>query len=206
MSEKGRQSSAVWTLEKALPWLLLIAGIIALAASFALTMEKFDLLENPSYVPVCDINPIISCGPVSSSAQAAAFGFPNQFLGLAGYAIVATTGAVLLAGARLKRWFWLSVEVGLFFAIVFVHWLAFETLYRIGSLCIYCMVVWAVTAPMFWYTTLYILRQGHIKTPLSLRKIVGFIQQHHAEILILWYLVIIALIAKRFWYYWNSLI
>ena len=28
---------------------------------------------------------------------------------------------------------------------MFVHWLIFQSLYRIGALCPYCMVVWAVT-------------------------------------------------------------
>ncbi|PRC62285.1 hypothetical protein C6A85_03910, partial [Mycobacterium sp. ITM-2017-0098] len=30
----------------------------------------------------------------------------------------------------------------------FVHWLIFQSLYRIGALCPYCMVVWAVTIPL----------------------------------------------------------
>ena len=33
-------------------------------------------------------------------------------------------------------------------ASVFMHWLIFQSLYRIGALCPYCMVVWAVTIPL----------------------------------------------------------
>ena len=32
--------------------------------------------------------------------------------------------------------------------MVFIHWLIFQSLYRIGALCPYCMVVWAVTIPL----------------------------------------------------------
>ncbi|MGH3558430.1 MAG: vitamin K epoxide reductase family protein, partial [Mycobacterium sp.] len=41
-------------------WWVLIAGVIGLAASATLTVEKVKLLENPSYVPSCSINPILS--------------------------------------------------------------------------------------------------------------------------------------------------
>lgn len=194
-----------WDLQRALPWLLLIGGAVALIASVMLSIEVFDRLKNPAYVPVCNLNPILSCTNVADSNQAHAFGFPNYFIGIASYAAVATIGVVMLAGSRLKRWFWQAVEVGLLFAFAFITWLQFETLYRIGALCIFCMIVWVCTGPMFWYTTLYNLRQGNLPTPKKLRGVVGFAQRHHGDILLLWFLIIIALIAKRFWYYWSTL-
>ncbi|MGH7156800.1 MAG: vitamin K epoxide reductase family protein, partial [Candidatus Saccharimonadales bacterium] len=95
-----------WTLERVLPWLLLIAGIIVTAAAIALSVEVFDRLKNPHYVPVCNLNPILSCTSVADSNQAHAFGIPNYFIGIAGYAALAAVGAALLAGAKFKRWFW----------------------------------------------------------------------------------------------------
>jgi uncharacterized membrane protein len=195
-----------WTLEGFLPWLLLIGGVIALIASIALSIEVFDRLKNPHFVPICNLNPVLSCTSVADSAQAHAFGFPNYFIGIAGYAAAAAIGTALLAGARFKRWFWRLVEAGLLFAVGFLTWLQFQTLYRIGALCIFCMIVWACTIPMFWYSTLYNLQKGHLPTPTRLRRPLAFIRRHHADILILWFLIIIALILKRFWYYWQTLI
>ena len=174
-------------------------------ASLMLSIEVFDRLKNPAYVPVCNLNPVLSCTSVADSAQAHAFGFPNYFIGIAGYAAVGAIGAAMLAGAKFKRWFWQVVEVGLAFSIAFLTWLQFEALYRIGALCIFCMIVWAVTIPIFWYTTLYNWREGHIKTPKKLASVVAFAQKHHGDILLLWFLIIIALILKRFWYYWKTL-
>src|SRR5437868_7128426 len=154
-----------WTLEKILPWLLLIGGVIALVASIMLSIEVFDRLKNPHYVPVCNLNPILSCTSVADSKQAHAFGFPNYFIGIAGYAIVAAIGVVLLAGAKLAKWFWKLFEVGLLFAVAFVTWLQFETLYRIGALCIFCMIVWVCTIPIFLYTTLYNIQTGNLTVP-----------------------------------------
>jgi uncharacterized membrane protein len=189
-----------------LPWILLIGGIIVTLAALALTIEVFDRLKNPNYVPVCNLNPILSCTSVADSNQAHAFGFPNYFLGIAGYAALATVGAAMLAGAKFKRWFWLIVEAGLVFAFLFMSWLQFETLYRIGALCVFCMVLWVFTWPMFWYTTLYNLRTGNIKLPSWMDRITAFAYRFHAEILTTWYLIIIALILKRFWYYWKTVI
>jgi uncharacterized membrane protein len=195
-----------FTLIGTLPWLLLIGGAIAMIASIMLSIEVFDRLKNPHFVPVCNLNPILSCTSVADSSQAHAFGFPNYFIGTAGYAAVAAIGAAMLAGAKLKRWFWRLVEIGLLFAVGFLTWLQFQTLYRIGALCIFCMIVWVCTIPMFWYTTLYNLQMGHIGTPARLRRLVSFLRRHHGDILILWFLIIIALILKRFWYYWSTLV
>jgi uncharacterized membrane protein len=194
-----------WNLERLLPWLLIVLGLIAMIASLMLTIEIFNRLENPHYVPICNLNPILSCTTVADSTQSHAFGFPNYFIGVGGYAAVVTMGVAILATKKLKRWFWQLLQAGLTFAIVFLTWLQFETLYRIGALCAFCMVVWATTIPMFWYTLLYNLRVGNIKTPKKLERAVAFAQRHHADIVIFWFLVIIGLILKRFWYYWRTL-
>lgn len=57
-------------------WWLLIAGAIGLVASMTLTVEKIDILLDPSYVPSCNINPILSCGSVMMTPQASLLGFP----------------------------------------------------------------------------------------------------------------------------------
>ena len=194
-----------WTVERALPWLMLIGGLIGLIASLALSIEKFDALKNPHYIPVCNLNPIFSCSTVSGSNQAEAFGFYNPFLGLAGYAGVAAIGLALLAGAKFKRWFWQVVQLGSLFAIGFVTWLQFEALYRIGALCLFCMIAWAVTIPLFIYVTTFNIRSGHLGLPAWLARVSAFVQRFHAEILISWYAIIIILILKRFWYYFGHL-
>ncbi|WP_442816071.1 vitamin K epoxide reductase family protein [Streptosporangium sp. NBC_01810] len=74
-------------------------GALGLSAAFTLSVEKIALLKDPAYVPTCSINPILSCGSVMITPQAEVFGFPNPLLGIAGFAIVTTTGAGLLAGA-----------------------------------------------------------------------------------------------------------
>jgi uncharacterized membrane protein len=192
--------------QKYYPYLLIIAATIGLIAAFILTLEKMALLKDPNFQPTCNINPILSCGSIIRTPQAAAFGFPNPFIGLAGYAVIITVGMALLAGATFKRWFWLGLQGGTVMGLLFTHWLIYQSLYSIGALCIYCMAVWVVTIALFWYTLLYNLRSGYITTPKSLVRASHFAQRHHLDILIGWYVLILALILNRFWYFWITLI
>lgn len=189
-----------------MPWLLLCGGLVGLVASLVLTVERIALILDPSYVPSCSINPVLSCGSVMTTPQASAFGFPNSLLGIAGFAVVTTSGAALLAGARLRRWYWLGLLAGATAGVVFVHWLIIQSLYRIGALCPYCMVVWAVTIPIFWYVTLHTLgRTDHALTTRwrpALDTLIGY----HTVALTLWAVIILTLIAHRFWSYWSQLL
>ena len=194
------------TLTNILPYLLLLGGIIGVLCAGILTVEKIHLLKNPGAQLACDLNPIIACGSVINTPQASAFGFPNPLIGLVGFGIVATVGAGLLAGAAFKRWFWLGLQAGVLFGVCFVAWLQFQSIYRIGALCPYCMVVWSVMIPLFWYTTLYNLREGHIKVPPKLKSAGTFVQRYHGEILFIWFLAIIGQIVVHFWYYWQTLL
>ncbi len=200
------KSAKAWTLGRVLPWLLIVAGIVGVVCAFVITMDKFQILKDPDYVVSCDINPVISCGSVMRSDQAEAFGFPNPIIGLIGFPVLITIGVAMLAGATFKRWFWIVVQLGLVFAVGFVHWLFFEAVYRINALCPYCIAVWIVSIASFWYVLVYNLKTKVITVPSSWQKSISFIQKHHLDILVLWYLVIAGLILHHFWYYFGTLI
>lgn len=140
------------------------------------------------------------------SKQAAVFGFPNPLIGLVGFTAVVTVGIAMLAGAKFKRWFWLGLEAGTVFGLGFIHWLFFQSVYRIHALCIYCMIVWTVTIPIFLYVTLYNFRSGNITTPQRLKRLAGFIERNHGNILLLWYIILVTLILHYFWYYFKTVI
>lgn len=183
---------------------LAIAGVVGFAAAFELTVDKIRLLADPQFVPSCNISPILSCGSVMKTAQASVFGFANSIIGVGAFAVVAAVGFGLLAGARYRGWFWLCLQAGALFGIGFVHWLAFQSMFRIGALCPWCMVVWTVTIPTFLSVTAYTLRTGRLG-----RGAVGagrFLQRHYAEILLVWYLVFVVTAGVRFWDYWRTLV
>lgn len=183
--------SAVW---------VLIAGVLGLAAALALTVEKIELLIDPNYVPSCSINPVISCGSVMSTWQASVFGFPNSLIGVVGFTITLVTGVLAVAGVRLPRWYWAGLAVGSLLGAVMVHWLIFQSLYRIGALCPYCMVVWSVTIPLLVVASSIALR------PLHTNAVARLVYQWRWSLVALWFTSLVLLILVRFWEYWSTLL
>lgn len=194
------------TAPRSLGWLLAGGGAIGFLAAFVLTVERFKLAVDPSYVPSCSLNPVLSCGSVMAKPQAALFGFPNPMLGIAAFAIATTLGLLVLSRTPLPRWVWVGLQVGLTAGIVFVVWLISQSLYSIGALCPYCMVVWAVVIPMFVSVTVTNLERGVIPVPTGARGAVMALSDYRVLVVAAAYLVVIALAGVRFWAYWSTLV
>jgi uncharacterized membrane protein len=182
-------------------WWVLIAGIAGLAAALTLTIEKIELLINPAYVPSCSINPVLSCGSVMITHQASVFGFPNPLIGIGSFSVVVVTGVLAVAKVRLPRWYWIGLTIGSALGVVFIHWLIFQSLYRIGALCPYCMVVWSVTIPLFVVAASIALR-GEAATSTVGR----LLYQWRWSLVALWFTSLLLMILVRFWNYWSTLL
>ncbi|MGV0643200.1 vitamin K epoxide reductase family protein [Mycolicibacterium sp. XJ879] len=186
-----RRPSAVW---------LLVAGLAGLAASFTLTAEKIQTLIDPDYVPSCSINPVLSCGSVMITPQASLLGFPNPLIGIAAFTVVVVTGVLALARVELPRWYWAGLAAGTLIGAVFVHWLIFQSLYRIGALCPYCMVVWAVTIPLLVVVGAIAVQPGRGGA------VARGLYTWRWSLVTLWFTALILLILVRFWSYWSTLV
>jgi uncharacterized membrane protein len=188
-------------IQQSFPYILIVGGVIGLFGAFALTVEETALLKNPAHHLSCSLDPILSCGPVMQSAQASAFGsVPNPSVGLALFGMFVMTGLAILAGARMKRWFWKMYAVGVSAGIIFTLWLIYQTVYSIQALCIYCMMVWVVMFTTGWYLFQYLLEEKHIKLN---NKLTRFVRKHHFDILLSWFVLIVALILNHFWYFYG---
>lgn len=182
-------------------WWVLIAGVIGLASALTLTIEKIEILINPAYVPSCSINPVLSCGSVMVTHQASVFGFPNPLLGVVGFTVVVVSGVLAVARVALPRWYWAGLAAGTLLGAVFVHWLIFQSLYRIGALCPYCMVVWSVTIPLLVVTASIALQPER-----SGNGLVRALYTWRWSLVALWFTAVVLLILARFWDYWSTLI
>jgi len=183
-------------------WWVLIAGVIGLLASMTLTVEKIKILLNPSYVPSCNVNPIVSCGSVMTTPQASMLGFPNPLLGIVGFTVVVVTGVLAVAKVSLPRWYWAGLAAGTLVGAVFVHWLIFQSLYRVGALCPYCMVVWVVTITLLVVVTAIAYRPS-LEASGAVARVLF---QWRWSIAALWFTTVFLLIMVRFWDYWSTLV
>ncbi|KKE99004.1 vitamin K epoxide reductase family protein [Mycolicibacterium obuense] len=182
-------------------WWVLIAGVIGLTSALTLTIEKIEILINPAYVPSCSINPVLSCGSVMITPQASVFGFPNPLLGIVGFAVVVVTGVLAVARVSLPRWYWAGLAAGALLGTVFVHWLIFQSLYRIGALCPYCMVVWSVTIPLLVVATSIAAQPQR-----SANALVRGLYTWRWSLVALWFTAVVLMILERFWTYWSTLV
>lgn len=177
-------------------WVMLVLSVIGLVASAALAIERIELLINPNFSPSCNFSPILSCGSVMVTDQAAFFGFPNPLLGLPAFAVIIATSVLSVGRVQLPRWYWIGQTLGLALGFIFVNYLAFQSIYRIGALCPYCMVVWTVTP---------------ILLVLSFSRALGdgprgrTFRDASWMLLIVWYAIVIICAGERFWDYWVSL-
>ncbi len=175
----------------------MITGAIGLFASLLLSVDKVtqlqDKIAGKDSVFACDFSAWVSCSSVIASPQSEAFGFPNSFIGVIGFAVVLTLGVVWLSGAPTKGWIWGGLQAGTVFGISFVTWLQHETIYEIGALCPYCMVVWVVMIPLFVGVTAHSLR---LIAPQA--GITRFLSNWTVLIVALWYVAVAAAIWFEF--------
>ena len=183
---------------------LAAGGGVGLVAAAVLLVERFRLADDPAYIPSCSVNPVLSCGSIMESWQAALLGFPNPVIGVAAFPVVITTGMALLSGAVLARWFWQGLQVGVLTGLALVGWRVFQSLYRIGALCPYCMVVWAVVWPIAWYVTLRNLRSGALGRWGAESPVVARAQEWHGLVTLLPYAAVMVAVLVRFWSFWTG--
>lgn len=177
--------------------LLVVTGAIGLLAAFILSVDKVaqlqDKIAGNESVFACDFSVWVSCSNVMASPQSAAFGFPNSFIGIVGFSVVLTLGVVALAGSPLPHWMWAGLQAGTIFGIGFVTWLQYQSIYVIGALCPYCMVVWAAMIPLFIAVTAESLRRFHGRSGLA-----RFVSNWTVLLIALWYLAVAAAIWFEF--------
>ena len=185
-------------IQKSYPYILIIGSIVGLLASFTLVLNTIELIKNPNVDLPCNINPFVSCSSVANTWQNEIFNFPNALLGMIAFSMLLAVGAMLLSGYRARKEFWLLVNLGTLAAMTFVIWFFYQSVYNIGSLCIYCMFVWVVTWPIFLYTTVWNIREGHFNVEHRVLNILNFVSRHHIQILATVYLIAIFLILFQF--------
>jgi uncharacterized membrane protein len=133
-------------------WLQLVTFALALAGlgvSTYLTVAHF----TESTLLGCSESGLVDCTKVTTSPQSYVFGIPVAVLGLAFYLVVA---ALMSPWAwrptRYRREIYLIRMAAMVAGIGFVLYLLYAELFLIGSICLYCTSVHAITFVLFVLT------------------------------------------------------
>ncbi|MGQ4543074.1 vitamin K epoxide reductase family protein [Dermabacteraceae bacterium P13088] len=160
-----------WPSEKSFGALLLVTSLVCLFASLMMAIHRYEQLLNPGAVFLCDLNPFISCGQVLKVWQSAVFGFPNTFLGLAGYGALSAWSVVLLSGIELPTWLRRGIVLGMLGAFTFVHFLIYTSLIKLQVLCPYCSLLWVMTGLQVFTVLAYSSGKPDTLMPRALRSV-----------------------------------
>lgn len=138
-------SLGVWTL---------LSGVLGLVSSLVLLYERMQLDADPDHVVSCDVNQWVACGSVMESWQSTALVVPNIYIGVVGFsAVLGVAAALLWRRTYPPVWFMAALQLGSTFAFGYIVWLWYQSVFNIGALCPYCMMVW-VSATLLWFKTI----------------------------------------------------
>ncbi len=137
-----------------LQWITFLLALAGLGVSAYLTYAHY----NESALLGCSESGLVNCQKVTTSAQSYVFGIPVAVLGLAFYVFLVpamSPWAWRLARRETPIARWVSDNLGiirlvsLFAGVGFVLYLLYAELFIIGSICLYCTSVHAITFVLF---------------------------------------------------------
>jgi uncharacterized membrane protein len=144
---------------------MLVSAALSLTASFVLSIDAVRLAADPQTALSCNVNAVISCGTVATSWQASLLGFPNAFLGMVAEPVVITIAVASLGGVRFPRWFMFTAQVVYTIGVIFAYWLFYQSMFDIGALCPWCLLVTVSTTLVFATLTHVNIRDGNLPLP-----------------------------------------
>lgn len=183
-------------------YVLSVGGTLGLIAMTWQASERVHMLKYPNLSLSCTLNPVIDCSGVLGNHLAAIMGFPNAFLGMIFFAILATSGLMLLSGGAFMSWYRHFVMAVSLVLILFSVWFFGVSLYILGKICIFCVVGWIVSVPIFWYGLLFYLQSVSGKLQAKTKRFTQFGLRHHVDVVVLVYVVMLILFFARFQYYY----
>jgi uncharacterized membrane protein len=146
---------------RALAIFWIIAATAGWVVSFLLYQEYIGQLTGAAPLFSCEISVLVTCGPNLLSPGGNLLGFSNSLIGMTMFLGPVYAGVSALAGPEgLRRWYWRVYTVFLLGGFLLVHYFAYRSVFEYNSLCPWCMVVWLVTIPLFWFTLGWALRDG----------------------------------------------
>ena len=125
--------------QKLLYGILTIGATVGFLASFLQMLEKITLLKNAHSILTCNLNSVFNCSNILNAHQSSVFGFPNSLLCISFFAIMLSSGLIGWLGGIVPRIVRFAYQAMALFFVGFGFWYFWQSIFNIGSLCIYCL-------------------------------------------------------------------
>ena len=179
---------------------MLFSSMISLIASFVLSVDAIKLAADPTAELSCNINEVISCGTVAAAWQSQLFGFPNAVLGLVAEPVVITLAVACLGGVRFPRWFMFAAQVVYTIGLGLAYWLFYQSMFHIGALCPWCLLVTVSTTLVFATLTHVNIRDHNLFMPARLQTALvrGLQTNLDLVIVVIWLLILVLAVVVKY--------
>jgi uncharacterized membrane protein len=127
------------TKQKLLYGIITICGAIGFTASFLQMLEKITLLKNAHAVLTCNFGTVFNCSNILNAHQSSVFGFPNSLLCISFFAVTMSAGLVGWVSGIVNSKLRFFYEALALFFVGFGFWYFWQSIFNIGSICIYCL-------------------------------------------------------------------
>ena len=130
-------------------------------------LEKITLLKNAHAVLTCNFGSVFNCSNILNAHQSSVFGFPNSLLCISFFAVTMSAGLIGWTGGTLNTKLRFFYEGLALFFVGFGFWYFWQSIFNIGSICIYCLFCYGavLTISGAWfrlnYRELPLSRQAH---------------------------------------------
>lgn len=119
------------------------ASAVGLIASFLQLQDKLIHLKNPTANLACNISSVFNCSNVLDAWQSSFFGFPNSIMCIIFFAMMLGLALVGATGSSINKTLRLIMHFFAVFFLLFGAWYLWQSIYVIGTVCIYCMFCYA---------------------------------------------------------------
>jgi uncharacterized membrane protein len=176
------------------------SAALSLLASLVLSIEAIHLAKNPNAALSCSVNEIINCVSVMKYESANLFGFPNSFIGLMAEPVVITLAIAGLVGVRFPKAFMALAQLGYGLGVIFAYWLFFLSIFTIGALCPWCLLVTVSTTLVFMSLLRFNIRENNLYLSDKLQGILlGWIKKDYDKLAAaIWLFAMLALVVVKY--------
>lgn len=183
---------------------MLVGALLSLLAAFVLSVEAVEIAKNPDAKLSCSINVVLNCATVAAHPSSTFMGFPNPFLGLMTEPIVITVAIAGLAGVRFPRWFMFTAQIFYTIGLLFALALLYISMFIIGALCPWCLLVTLTTILVWFAITRYNIRENNLYLSKALsRRAHSWIEKDYDKFVMA--VIVFVIIAAIFLKYGNGL-
>ena len=171
---------------------MLVGSILSLISSFVLSNEAVELAKNPHASLICSVNLVVNCASVALHPTAHLFGFPNSFLGMMAEPVVITVAIAGLVGVKFPRLFMFVAQIFYTLGFIFALTLLYISMFVIGALCPWCLLVTLTTTLVWFAITRYNIRENNLYLPKNLAKHAhSFINKNYDKLTMAVFIVVI---------------